>query len=56
MMTCTKFTPVLVLLCSMGASLEAGILERYRGSPQEALLDKQIGNYRDKAVLNANVF
>ena len=55
-MTCTKFTPVLVLLCSMGASLEAGILERYRGSPQEALLDKQIGNYRDKAVLNANVF
>ncbi len=45
-----------LLLCSTGASLEASILERYRGSPQETRLDEQIRIYREKAALNAKVF
>jgi hypothetical protein len=52
----TLFKITTLLLCSMGASLEASILERYRGSTQEARLDEQIRNYREKAALNAKVF
>ena len=34
----------------------ADLLERYRGSPQEILLDQQTRNYRAKAALNAKSF
>ena len=53
-MKLSKITIAVLLPCIV-CPLEAGILERYRGSPQETRLDEQIRNYR-KAALNAKVF
>ena len=46
----------LIIVCSLNAAEGAGLLERYRGSPQETLLDQQIARYKSQAALNARVF
>ena len=55
-MKLSKITIALLLPCIVSLAPGASILERYRGSPQEARLDEQIRNYREKARLNAKVF
>ena len=55
-MKLSKITIAVLLPCIVSLAPGAGILERYRGSPQETRLDEQIRNYREKAALNAKVF
>jgi len=55
-MKLSKITISVLLPCIVSLAPGASILERYRGSTQEARLDEQIRNYREKAALNAKVF
>jgi len=55
-MKCPIIISALILVCSLNGAKGAGLLERYRGSPQEILLDQQIARYKARAAENARVF
>ena len=55
-MKISKLNVVILFISTTGFLFSGGILERYRGSIQEKMLDQQIKNYRAYAKKNALTF
>ena len=55
-MKISKLNVVILFISTTGSLFSGGILERYRGSIQEKMLDQQIKNYRAYAKKNALTF
>ena len=51
-----KLLNIITFISTTGSLFSGGILERYRGSVQEKMLDQQIKNYRAYAKKNALTF
>jgi hypothetical protein len=51
-----KLLTIITFISTTGSLFSGGILERYRGSVQEKMLDEQIKNYRAYAKKNAQTF
>ncbi len=51
-----KLYTIIIFISSTGSLFSGGILERYRGSVQEKMLDEQIKKYRAYSKKNAQTF